>query len=81
MGWIVYSETFGIVRYYDTEKKAKAQVTGRNKKLFLDVLRNGKDKYDSRSSWAYCSWQDYEEIYKEFYARNKSHIALSASFQ
>jgi hypothetical protein len=82
MGWVVFSKKEGeMFRYYDTEQKARAQVTGHNKKLFLDTLRNGHDRYESRCEWAYCAWHDYEEVYKEYYTKNKGNLLARSAWR
>lgn len=74
MGWIVYSKPTGEqLMYYDTERKARARVTGHNKKLLWDRLKNTNER-DSATEWAHCDWSSYEEIYQRYYAENKSYI-------
>jgi hypothetical protein len=82
MGWVVYSNKNGeILRYYDTEQKASAQVNGHNKKLFLDILKNGKATYCSKEEWAYCNWVSYEEFFKKYYADNKAYMLNRSSYR
>jgi len=82
MGWVVYAKGDGeILRYYKSEKAAQSQVTGHNKKLFLDILHNGHSRYESRKEWAYCNWHDFEEVYKKYYEHNKHHMLVMSSFR
>lgn len=76
MGWIVYDKTDGeLLRYYDRESKAKAQVTGHNRKAIMDALRG----YSRTTEWDFCEWSDYEKIFAEYYTKNKWHM-LQRSF-
>ena len=81
MGWVVYSEKSGeILRYYDIESKAQSQVTGHNKKLFWSRLQSTQDR-DYKEQWAHCNWQDYENIFKNYYEVNKPYMLQRSSYK
>jgi hypothetical protein len=60
MGFVVYSKRDGeFLRYYDTESKARAQVTGHNRKAIFQALRGN----EYVKEWDLCAWADYEPRY------------------
>jgi hypothetical protein len=68
MGFVVYSKTDGeMLRYYDSESKAKAQVTGHNRKIIVEALKGS----EFVKEWALCEWTEYEQIYARYYNANK----------
>lgn len=75
MGWVVYTKNDGeLLRYYDQESKAKAQVTRHNRQAIMDGLRGHHG-----IEWDFCEWSDYEKIFAEYYTKNKWHM-LQRSF-
>ena len=79
MGWIVYSKkTNELLRYYDTESKAQAQVTGHNKKAVWSILtRPGSQKEE----WACCDWREYEKVFQDYYKINKPYLLQRSSYR
>jgi hypothetical protein len=68
MGFVVYSKRDGeMLRYYDTRSKAQAQVTGHNRKIIIEALKG--DEFVKE--WALCEWNEYEEIYAQYYDANR----------
>ena len=66
MGFIVYEEETGrAVKYYRSERSAKAQVTKNNRSIdnarFLR-LQLGVPNYDRDRRWIYCSYAGYEGV-------------------
>lgn len=79
MGWIVYSKkTNELLRYYDTESKARAQVTGHNKKAVWVMLSRPNSL---KEEWAYCEWNEYEEIFKQYYQQQKPYMLQRSSYR
>lgn len=79
MGWIVYSkEDLELLRYYDTESKAQAQVTGHNKKAVWHTLIHPDSR---KEEWAYCEWKDYEAVFNDYYQKNKAYMLTRSSYR
>ena len=77
MGFVVYSKQDGeFLRYYDTESKARAQVTGHNRKAIIQVLKG--DEYVKE--WDLCAWVDYETIHAAHYAAHKWHYLNRSNY-
>ena len=71
MGYVVYSKKDGeMLRYYDVESKARAQVTGHNRKAIIDALKGN----EYVKEWDLCEWTEYEQVYAEYYNRNKMYL-------
>ena len=66
MGFIVYEEETGrAVKYYRSERSAKAQVTKNNRSIDnarLLRLQLGVPNYDRDRRWIYCSYAGYEGV-------------------
>ena len=68
MGFVVYCIASGeLMRYYDTESKAQAQVTGHNRKAIIATLKG--DEY--AREWKCCSWEDFEQVFNAEYQAHK----------
>lgn len=79
MGWVVYSKQNNeMLRYYDTESKAQAQVTGHNKKAVWYMLTSTRG---SKEQWACCSWSDYETQFKLYYEHSKAYMLQRSSYR
>jgi hypothetical protein len=79
MGWIVYSKkNYELLRYYDTESKAQAQVTGHNKKAVWYMLSRPNSE---KEEWACCEWNEYEEIFKQYYQQQKPYMLQRSSYR
>jgi hypothetical protein len=77
MGFVVYSRRDGeMLRYYDVESKARAQVTGHNRKAIIEVLKGN----EYVKEWDLCEWAEYEQIYAEHYAANKYYFLARSHF-
>jgi hypothetical protein len=71
MGYVVYSKRDGeMLRYYDVESKARAQVTGHNRKAIIEVLKGN----EYVKEWDLCKWDDYEQVYARYYNANKYYL-------
>ena len=71
MGFVVYSKKDGeMLRYYDNRSKAQAQVTGHNRKAIIQALKG--DEYVKE--WDLCEWDDYEQVYAQYYNANKGYL-------
>jgi hypothetical protein len=71
MGYVVYSKQDGeLLRYYDVRSKAQAQVTGHNRKAIFQALRGN----EYVTEWDLCEWSEYEQVYAEYYNRNKMYL-------
>jgi 4-aminobutyrate aminotransferase-like enzyme len=78
MAFVVYSKNTGeIMRYYDCESKAQAQVTGHNHKAIMKALRG--ELY--QEEWAVCEWVDYEKVFAQHYAVNKSDFLTRSAWR
>ena len=76
MGWVVYDKTDGkLLRYYNQASKAKAQVTGHNRKAIMDGLRGRRG-----IEWDFCEWSDYEKVFAEYYTKNKWYMLDRSSY-
>ena len=66
MGFVVYEEETGrAVKYYRSERSAKAQVTKNNRGIDntrLLRLQLGVPNYDRDRRWIYCSYAGYEGV-------------------
>lgn len=79
MGWIVYSKKdLELLRYYDTESKAQAQVTGHNKKAVWYALTRGDSR---KEEWACCSWSEYESLFQQYYKHNQAYMLQRSSYR
>ena len=77
MGFVVYSKQDGeMLRYYDTESKARAQVTGHNRKIIIEALKG--DEYVKE--WDLCEWAEYEQVYAEHYNAYKNYYLSKSHF-
>ena len=77
MGYVVYSKRDGeMLRYYDVESKARAQVTGHNRKAIIDALKGN----EYVKEWDLCEWTEYEQIYAQYYNRNKMYLLSRSSW-
>jgi hypothetical protein len=71
MGYVVYSKKDGeMLRYYDVESKARAQVTGHNRKAIIDALKGN----EYVKEWVLCEWAEYEQVYAQYYSANKMYL-------
>ena len=71
MGYVVYSKRDGeMLRYYDVESKARAQVTGHNRKAIIDALKGN----EYVKEWDLCEWTEYEQVYAQYYNANKGYL-------
>jgi hypothetical protein len=71
MGFVVYSKRDGeMLRYYDVESKARAQVTGHNRKAIIDALKGN----EYVKEWDLCEWAEYEQVYAQYYNANKAYL-------
>ena len=76
MGFVVYSKRDGeLMRYYDVESKARAQVTGHNRKIIIKALKG--DEYVKE--WGYCSWEEFEQVFSQEYQAHKWHYLNRSS--
>ena len=79
MGWVVYSKkTNELLRYYDTESKAHAQVTGHNKKAVWTVLTRPNSV---KEEWACCNWVEYEAMFNDYYKNNRPYMLQRSSYR
>lgn len=79
MGWVVYSKkNYELLRYYDTESKAQAQVTGHNRKALWSVLSRLNSE---KEEWAYCEWAEYETEFKRYYELNRPYMLQRSSYR
>ena len=66
MGFVVYEEETGrAVKYYRSERSAKAQVTKNNRSIDnarLLRLQLGVPNYNRDRRWIYCSYAGYEGV-------------------
>ena len=77
MGYVVYSKKDGeMLRYYDVESKARAQVTGHNRKAIIDALKGN----EYVKEWDLCEWTEYEQVYAQYYNRNKMYLLSRSSW-
>jgi len=65
-----------MLRYYDTESKARAQVTGHNRKVIIEALKGA----EYVKEWDLCAWSDYEQVYAQHYANNKWYYLHRSSY-
>jgi hypothetical protein len=80
MGFVVYSKADGeMLRYYDIESKAQAQVTGHNRKAIIQALKGDGYGPDPKE-WDLCEWSEYEQIYSQHYAVNKWHYLHKSNY-
>lgn len=79
MGWVVYSKaTNEMLRYYDTESKAQAQVTGHNKKAVWHMLTRPSS---SKEEWACCEWLEYESVFQQYYKHNRAYMLQRSAYR
>jgi hypothetical protein len=79
VGWVVYSKkTNELLRYYDTESKAQAQVTGHNKKAVWYALTRTDSQ---KEEWACCEWGEYETVFKGYYEHQKAYMLQRSSYR
>lgn len=79
MGWIVYSKkNYELLRYYDAESKAQAQVTGHNKKAIWYMLSRPNSE---KEEWDCCEWSEYETIFKNYYDYNRAYMLQRSSYR
>ena len=80
MGWVVFCKRDGeMLRYYDTESKARAQVKGHNKKLSWAVLTNTNRM--ERREWDCCEWGEYEKVFNDHYQLNRGYWLQRSSYK
>lgn len=71
MKFVVYHKDTGeLFGMYGKESSAKARCTRHNRLLMMAILSNKLRQWeqDREGEWAYCSWQDYEPIFFQWYA-------------
>lgn len=79
MGWVVYSKkNHDMLRYYDIESKARAQVTRHNKKAVWNMLIYPNKHYEE---WAFCAWAEYETEFQRYYQHHKSYMLQRSSYR
>ena len=79
MGFVVYLKKDGeLLRYYDSEATAQSQVTAHNRKAVINALK-GVDR--GVSEWSMCKWNEFEQIFAEHYANNKSYFLHRSSWR
>jgi hypothetical protein len=77
MGFVVYSKRDGeMLRYYDTESKARAQVTGHNRRAIVKALKG--DEYVHE--WDMCEWAEYEQVWAQHYDSHKWYYLNRSNF-
>lgn len=78
MGFVVYSKRDGeMLRYYDTESKARAQVTGHNRKAVVEALKGE----EFVNEWDMCSWVEYEQVWAQHYDSHKWYYLNRSNFR
>lgn len=79
MGWVVYSKSNNeMLRYYDTESKARAQVTGHNKKAVWHMLTRHNS---AKEEWACCEWSEYESVFQQYYKHNRAYMLQRSAYR